>query len=617
VKFGCNVATMRLFLSSAVIAASLGGQDVIFHAPSAYPDPFQQWDSVSQILQDYMTEHNVKQQDNLPKISFQKVNMTDGVTLDTIIINPYPYDAKKPACVVRSPYGPTTENMADIFTATNGFVAILQDQRGTFTSGGDFNLWRKASVDARDTFNWVSSQDWSDGTIFSAGASADGIAEFEAVLADPPQLRGQWIMWSTGDGHELAYQDGAYRQDLIEGYMGFMSILTHGKSKLVIPEVKEHEPYTDWWANLTACRDVTRPQDPDCHYKEVKWPVLMLAGFWDIFQKTHLEAWDGIRVASHPSHREDHVLIVAPLGHCLIGTPVHPKLAAADAESILTSVELMSEQWGGNLTGPTRARIGRVNFFVMAGYAGGAVGNYWYSGDDFPTPTPKTLYLAPNQKLTDAAPTAAAAESYTYDPADPTPMLGGNNLPGIGKVKDCGSVDQGDRDSRDDVLVYETGALAQDLPVVGKLSAKVFFSSDAKDTDVVVTVSDVAPGLFGKKVMLVRYGVERLRWRDSDTTPSAPLVKDQVYEADIDLLHTAYIFPKGHHIRVTVASAATPFWGANTNTGEPVVANATGVKANNKLHLAPKYPSQLVLPVVDMKDIPENPNFAKAKSVLV
>jgi len=600
-----------------LLLGAAAGRGTVSHGVESYPPAFQLWDSVSQIFQDYMAQNDVQPGANLPHISFHKVNMTDGVTLDTIIINPYPYDAKKPACVVRSPYGPTTENMADIFTATNGFVAVLQDQRGTFGSGGDYDMWRGASVDARDTFNWVSGQDWSDGTIFTAGASADGIAEFAAVLANPPQLRGQWIMWSTGDGHELSFQNGAYRQDLIEGYMSTMTEETHNRSLAVIDEVKNHETYSDWWANLTACRDFSKPEESDCHYKQVKWPILMLVGWWDIFQKTHLEAWDGIKVASDPSHREDHVLIVAPLGHCLLGTPVHPVLAGAEAQSLVTSVELMSEQWGGNLTGPTRSRIGRVNYFVMGGYAGGTTGNYWVSADDFPAPTPKTLYMHGSKALKDAAPTVANTEGYTYDPADPTPMVGGNNLPDVGKIKDCGTADQADRDGRSDVLVYETGALEADLPVVGRLSAKVFFSSDAKDADVVVTVSDVAPGLFGSKAMLVRYGVQRLRWRDTDTKQSPPLVKDQVYEVDLDLLTTAYIFPKGHHIRVTVASAAAPFWSANTNTGEPVAANATGVKANNKIHLAPEYPSQVVLPVVDMKDIPENPHFAKAKSVLV
>merc|ERR1712232_876272 len=88
-------------------------------------------------------------------------------------------------------------------------------------------------------------------------------------------VKGQWSMWTTGDGHGLSYPGGAFRKDLLEGYMDTMNIFTHGASKNVIPEVKDHEKYGPWWYNLTACRDPSNQSvAPGCHYGAVKWPVV-------------------------------------------------------------------------------------------------------------------------------------------------------------------------------------------------------------------------------------------------------------------------------------------------------------------------------------------------------
>merc|ERR550537_738018 len=133
-------------------------------------------------------------------------------------------------------------------------------------------------------------------------------------------------------------------------------------------------------------------------------------------------------------------------------------------------------------------------------------------------------------------------------------MIGGNNLPGVG-MGPCGSADQRKRETRDDVVIFDSGILSDHLPVVGQIYATLFVSSSAPDTDFVITVSDLGP----KKSMLVRYGALRMRWRNGGATgdykePHAPLVNGSVYEVEIDLWSTAYIFPKGHRIRVAISS---------------------------------------------------------------
>merc|ERR1712087_553815 len=110
-----------------------------------------------------------------------------------------------------------------------------------------------------------------------------------------------------------------------------------------------------------------------------------------------------------------------------------------------------------------RSRIGRLNYFIMTDFAGDArhtPGNYWTSLEDYPPSTTKTLYMQPESTMSDSPATSASSVAYTYDPstkAGLTPMKGGNNLPIVGHIFECGSVDQSEREKRDDVVVFDSG----------------------------------------------------------------------------------------------------------------------------------------------------------------
>merc|ERR1712070_1056078 len=235
-------------------------------------------------------------------------------------------------------------------------------------------------------------------------------------------------------------------------------------------------------------------------------------------------------------------------------------------------------------------------------------GNYWTSLDAFPTPKPWTLYLDA-QRLHGLAPKTAGAATFVHDPTDPAPMTGGNNLPGIGSIKYCASANQIDREARADVVVFDGVPLAEDLRIVGKVSAKLFVSSNATDTDFIVTLDDLHPN--GKKSMLVRYGMQRMRWRDGDLMKSAAMEVGKTYEISVDMGYTAYVFPKGHRVRVSVSSAANPYWVVTTNTGKnDMVEKAEPIIAQNSIHFAADMPSHIVLPTVRAEQVPENPHFS-------
>merc|ERR1712241_186077 len=102
-----------------------------------------------------------------------------------------------------------------------------------------------------------------------------------------------------------------------------------------------------------------------------------------------------------------------------------------------------------------------------------------------------------------------------------------------------------------------------------------------------------------------------MRWRDGDSNQSSPMHPGQIHEANIDLMTVAYVFPKGHRIRVAVSSAATPYYSPNYNTGKFDFGDASklSVTARNSIHIGPQHPSAITLPVVSVHDIPKNDRF--------
>jgi uncharacterized protein len=110
--------------------------------------------------------------------------------------------------------------------------------------------------------------------------------------------------------------------------------------------------------------------------------------------------------------------------------------------------------------------------------------NYWTSLEEFPTPTMTKFYLHGDGSVSNSPPSGSetADSPYVYDPTNPVPTVGGNNLD-----MPCGPLDQAENDKRSDVLVFETEVLTEPLPLTGALSATLFVSSDAVDTDFMVS----------------------------------------------------------------------------------------------------------------------------------
>jgi hypothetical protein len=177
-----------------------------------------------------------------------------------------------------------------------------------------------------------------------------------------------------------------------------------------------------------------------------------------------------------------------------------------------------------------------------------------------------------------------------YDPEDPVPTLGGCNL---GKCP-VGPHDQTIAEQRQDVLVYTSEELTNELEVTGGVKVVLYASSSATDTDWTAKLVDVDPD--GRAINLCD-GILRARYRESAVEP-ALIEPGKVYPYEIDLWVTSNVFLPGHRIRVEISSSNFPRFDRNPNTGHKFGADAEMQKATQSVHHEGQYPSHILLPVI-------------------
>ena len=503
----------------------------------------------------------------------------------------------------RSPYGGTsTELIADIYAGIGDYVAIGQDMRGTCKSEGNFSLWRNDGEDAFDTFAWIVAQTWSNSKIFTVGASADGVAQYVQTLQLPPNLVSQFIIVATIDARSTVFPGGGYRHGLIDNWLH--GTVPHQADDLIV-NVKGRNGASDWWDPL----NVSAPANWD----KVRAPAVFWAGWYDIFAQGNLNGHYIYQNLAHAAARGKSYLVVDPLGHCQAATKYFPSnIGHVDGRAALGALlSIQMVEGDGTIEEPAE-NVKFITFYVMGpdpNIVGtkGVAGNFWTTHDTWPEPKGLTLYLNEDRSLSSTVPAAASSASYKYDPKNPVPTLGGNNL----EVQPCGPVDQTPVENRTDVLLYTTAPLAEDTYVTGALFVTLFVSSDMVDTDFTAKLTDVYPD---GSSHLIQDGIYRMRWRDGndgDGTfwPAAPtlMTPGDTYEINVDLWNTSYVFNAGHSIRLAVSSSNSPRFKANPNLGLDLNEEDKHAPkvATNTLFYGGATPSHITLPTVTKAQLPK------------
>jgi predicted acyl esterase len=516
-----------------------------------------------------------------PSATSHMVAMRDGVKLATDVYLPGDGGGKYPAIVVRTPYDKSKGGAGIAATATRrGYALVVQDLRGRFKSEGHHaiifaNDGLGDHQDGPDTLKWVASQSWCDGKLASWGGSALGITQNMAAPLAPDSLKAQFVSVAFSEFYSQgAYQGGAFRTQLIERWLQ-----ATGMTEKNLPTFVAHPRYDDFWKRLNF----------EAHTETVRAPAVYHGGWYDIFLQGTINAFDAVHHHGGEGARGKCRLVIGPIGHGTFSELKYPANATkgpacGDAFAWFDHVLLSKAN--------AVAREKAVHYYVMGDPTDPkAPGNVWRHADDWPPaskPTP-FYFHADGELLCDKSSEGDAARSYRYDPKDPVPNVGGQEL-GV----PLGPMDQRRVENRPDVLLFTTDELTQPLEVTGRITAKLFISSDCPDTDFTVKLCDVYPD---GRSMLVTDGVLRARYRESFEKESF-LESGKVYEVAVDLWSTSLVFNKGHRIRVAVSSSNSPRFEANPNTGKPFRADKETRVATNTVHLSAGRPSHIVLPIV-------------------
>ena len=272
--------------------------------------------------------------------------------------------------------------------------------------------------------------------------------------------------------------------------------------------------------------------------------------------------------------------------------------------------------------------VPRITYFLMGGGDGhrdenGRLfhGGEWRAARSWPLPRHPTtpFHLRADGRLTrEPAGDDEGSSRYLYDPEHPVPTIGGAfsgalkrggydqrerlfvSLEGGSENGFFGSEVEGRRTAdRPDVLVFETEPLTEDLVVAGLVTARLWVSSSAPDTDFTAKLVDVYPPSAdwpeGFDLNLTD-GILRARYRDSREEASF-MEPGEVYPIEIHLFPTANRFRAGHRVRLEISSSNYPRFDPNPNTGEPLGRHTRMETAENVIHHSAAHPSSLQIRV--------------------
>lgn len=554
------------------------------------------------------------------------VTMRDGVRVSVDLYRPVA-PGPQAGILYITPYDNAGIRARARWFAERGFAVIAADSRGRFDSEGDWDPFTPHhKTDGYDLVEWIAKQPWSNRRVGMIGGSYSGWTQWWTASQAPPALKAIAPQVAPPDQMEnIPYQNGIMLGPFVD-WAGWMS----GRTAQVV-DTGAYGGYTN-----TRARDLWHT--PYLTLNEARG--LAFAPWWETWIRANLSThpyWKGISYQGPENYARMTVPALNMTGWFDADFPGSPmnylgmKASGASAEG--RRPKLMIGPWnhglnervvGGIDYGPEAlidldGYIARWYDYYLKGIDNGVVNdppvwvfvmgpNRWYAEKDWPLPETKwtPYYLTSGGRanslkgdgvLSLAQPKTAGLDTYFYDPDHPTPSTYGTHghIPGAVDAR-LGAIG-------DEVLVYQTSVLGEDVEVTGPIEATLFAATSAKDTDWMLRLVDVHPSGYAA---LLGEGIMRARNRDPaaggqfNAAQLSTIEPNQVYEYRIKFWRvTGNVFAKGHRIRLEISSSYYPFYLRNLNSGADNAGLATeSVVATQRIHHGTTYPSRIVLPVI-------------------
>jgi hypothetical protein len=525
-----------------------------------------------------------------------RIPIVDGVTLAADHHFPA-QPGQYPTILIRTPYGRNLRSgafggafafLARRF-AERGYHVLIQDVRGRFDSEGEFDPYFNEKQDGLATLKWLTRQPWFNGQVGTWGNSYLGIVQW-VVAAHSHAVQALVLSVTSSSFHKLLFPDGAVDLGLVlrwiavlreqhrvkdAGLLASLPILLNAERQIRL--AFEHLPLQDidqaafgekigffqkWLTHLQPDDPIWQEVSEDIQLANINAPVHLIGGWYDMFLRGLLHDYLALKAAGKQPY-----LTVGPWYHLQFNMMITDL-----REGIRWFDTHLKKQ-------PNRLRQKPVRLYVMGK-------NEWQDFDSYPPPAqPIYYYLHDGQCLsTDLPADDSPPISFCYDPANPTPAIGGTGFDIF-----AGPRDNRRLEARSDVLIYTSKPLTHDMTVIGPVRTILYVSSSCDHTDFFARLCDVQPN---QQSINICDGLFRIQpGNNALQSPSGGCC------IEIDMWATAHCFHAGHALRLQVSSGAHPRWNRNPGTGKPPATAIQMVKAHQTVFHDALRPSALELPV--------------------
>ena len=561
-----------------------------------------------------------------------KIPLRDKVELNATLYFPKTPDGpapKTPVIFTLTPYISDTYHARGAYFASHGYVFALVDVRGRGNSAGEFEPFAQEPRDGHDVVEWLAQQPFCDGKVAMWGGSYAGFDQWATAKEFPPHLATivpaaaahppydypsldnvgflydmQWFTHTSGrTGQQNLFGDSKFwRTKFLDAYKKHIAFSTLdsflGNPSKNFQRIIRHPMADAYYDGMVPTQE---------QFKRILLPILTITGQYDGDELGAMTFYRDHMANASPETRAKHFLIIGPWDHAGTRTPTDEVGGVKFGPAAIVDLNDLHRQWYDwtmkNGAKPEFLK-NQVAYYLLAPGNSGANGEWKYT-DNFANliANPKTLYLDSKNgdangvfrsgMLVEKQPNEGA-DQYVNDPMDTSR---GENVEGVEPKDKTAAIDQSFALCiGKDGLVYHTGPLPKETPLVGCPKVSLWVSLDTPDTDLQADLYEIQPD--GTSIALWN-DVRRLRYRES--LREAKLVKpDEIVKCNFDPgLFVARRLMKGSRIRLVVYSPNSIFWQKNYNSGG-VVADETAKDAHTahiKIYHDAQRPSSIDLPL--------------------
>jgi uncharacterized protein len=470
-----------------------------------------------------------------------------------------------------------------------GFAVMVFDDRGTGSSGGKWDSWgQRTQEDYKQVLDWIQAQQWSNASVATTGESYMGITSLLMAEADaarvaegkPRAVKAIWADIPMADAYrDVTFQGGSLNASFIPLWLGLVSglsalppaststnpqeaaslYLEHLLSNLefsgekVVGAMLGSEPAYDG--------PFYRLRSPVVRAGEIRVPVVIQGGWWDLFQRGEPLLWESLK------HSPDRVLFMSPHYHISEGPPMEdPKL---------------KEKWFAHwLLGASNGaqKTPKVNLYPING-------SHWERFTKFPVPETSYQRLHLSGESSGSSPISLhdgslTATTPTAQGGDVAPLLPASSpcsretaqwTAGAASTPLC---DTNNLTYEASSLTYTTPPLSADMNITGLITADLWAQLSATDATLVAVLSDVEPSGASNQVTagflmasqravdakLSTYNSEHLMirpWHPFTKASQQAVTPNQPTEYKIEIYPTAAVVKAGDRLRLTIGTANT------------------------------------------------------------